>query len=133
MDASTAATAASTASSILADRSDAMVILIVVIGMFAFWMWKVHIPRMESQRKLHESDKEIHRTNAETLAKLGDMTSGIHQTSTHKLDHATRDDRNQGDRLDCLSKVSEAAKCDLRNEIAEAKGVLRAVKAGVTE
>ncbi len=93
-----------------------MVILIVVIGMFAFWMWKVHIPRMESQRKLHESDKEIHRTNAETLAKLGDMTSGIHQTSTHSLTTLRAMTEIKEIELDCLSKVSEAAKCDLRND-----------------
>lgn len=126
-------TAVSTATGILADRSDAMVILVLGIVAFVWWMWKVHIPRQESERKLREADKEIHAANANTLAELSKITTGIHQTTTHSHTTIRAMLEVKEIELDCIDSVAEKSGCDLRANLSEARGVLRAVRAGATE
>jgi cytoskeletal protein RodZ len=126
-------TAVSTATGILADRSDAMIILVGVIVLAALWLWKVHIPRQESERKLREADKEIHAANANTLSELSKITTGIHQTTTHSHTTIRAMLEVKEIELDCIDTVSEKAGCDIRAKISEARGVLRAVRAGATE
>ena len=117
---------------LLADRSDAMVILVGVMVLFGFWMWKIHLPRQESDRKLKEADKLIHETNALTLAELGKVTAGVHITTidSNKTLRAMVEVKHI--ELDALAIVSRAANCDLREQLAEARGVLRAVAHGAT-
>jgi hypothetical protein len=129
----TVSTAVNTTTSFLADRSDAMVILVIVIGFFGWWMWKVHIPRQESERKLREADKEIHQANANTLAELSKITTGIHQNTLHSTTTLRAMVEVKEIEIDCLDKVSNKAGCDIRDKLAEARGVLRAVRAGATE
>jgi cytoskeletal protein RodZ len=126
-------TAVSTATGILADRSDAMVILILAIALAGLWLWKVHIPSRESERKLREADKEIHSANAKTLAELSTVTAGIHNVTTHSHSTVRALVEVKEIELDCLDAVSEKAGCDLRSKLSEARGVIRAVRAGVTE
>lgn len=118
--------------SLLADRSDAMVILVGVMVLFGFWMWKIHLPRQESDRKLKEADKIIHETNSKTLAELGRVSAGVHVTAidSNKTLRAMVEVKHI--ELDCLAVVSRAANCDLKEQLAEARGVLRAVAHGVT-
>lgn len=125
-------TAAGTASSILADRSDAMVILVAVLGILVLWIWKVLIPQKASDQKLREADKEIHQTNAATLAKLSEVTTGIHATTQHSNTTLNAMLIVKKIELDCLTKVSLHTGCDLRESLSEARGVLMAVEAGVT-
>ncbi|MFO0940070.1 MAG: hypothetical protein U0930_04820 [Pirellulales bacterium] len=132
MDTATATTAIQSTNSLLSNRSDAMVILVGLIVLAAFWLWKIQLPRLESERKLREADKEIHRTNSETLAKLSTLTEGIHQTTNNSLTtiHAMVEVKEI--ELDCITEIADKTECDVREKIAEAKGVLRAVRAGVT-
>jgi hypothetical protein len=129
----TVSTAVNTTTSFLSDRSDAMVILVAVIVLFALWLWKVHIPRQESERKLREADKEIHSANAATLAELSKITTGIHQHTAHSTTTLRAMIEVKEIEIDCIDKVSNAAGCDIRDKLAEARGVLRAVRAGATE
>lgn len=126
-------TAINTGTSILADRSDAMVILVGVLALAALWIWKVHIPRVESERKLHEANKEIHQTNASTLGELSKVTSTIHSTTLSSNSTLRAIVEVKEIELDCLSSVGEKTNCDIRDKISEARGVLRAVRAGATQ
>lgn len=133
MDPGTVSTAVTTTTSFLADRSDAMVILVIFIAFGAWWMWKVQIPRLESERKLREADKEIHQANAATLAELSKITTGIHQSTSNSNTTLRAMLVVKKIEIDCIDKVSTAAGCDIRDKLAEARGVLRAVEAGATE
>jgi hypothetical protein len=133
MDPGTVSTAVTTTTSFLTDRSDAMVILVMVIAFGVLWMWKVHIPRQESERKLREADKEIHQANASTLAELSKITTGIHQSTAHSSTTLRAMLEVKEIEIDCIDKVSTAAGCDIRDKLAEARGVLRAVRVGATE
>lgn len=132
MDTATAATAINSTSSFLADRSDAMVILVGLILLGALWIWKVHIPRQESDRRMREADKEIHRTNSETLSQLSKVTENISKTTSSSCTtiHAMVEVKEI--ELNCISSIADKTQCDIKEQIAEARGVLRAVKAGVT-
>jgi hypothetical protein len=129
----TVSTAVNSTTSFLADRSDAMVILVIFIAFFGWWFLKVHIPRQESERKLREADKEIHSANAATLAELSKITTGIHQNTVHSTTTLRAMVEVKEIEIDCIDKVSNAAGCDIRDKLAEARGVLRAVRAGATE
>jgi len=126
-------TAVNTASNVLADRSDAMIILVAVIVLFALWLWKVHIPRQESERKMREADKEIHQSNASTLSELSKITTGIHQNTTHSSTTLRAIVEVKEIELDCLGILADKTGCDIREKLSEARGVLRAVRAGATE
>ena len=126
------ATAVSTGSSILADRSDAMVILVGVIALAALWIWKVHIPRVESERKLHEANKEIHQTNANTLGELSKVTASIHSTTLNSNTTIRAIVEVKELELDCIGVVAEKTGCDIRDKLSEARGVMRAVRVGAT-
>lgn len=119
-------------SNFLGNRSDAMVILVGVMALFGFWLWKIHLPRQDSDRKLREADKAIHETNAQTLAELGKVTSGVHVTTidSNKTLRAMVEVKHI--EIDCLGIVAKAANCDLKEQLAEARGVLRAVAHGAT-
>lgn len=121
------------ASSILSDRSDAMLILVGLICLFGFWLWKIHLPRQESEQKLREADKAIHQSNAATLEELSKVTTTVHQTTTHSNTTLRAMVEVKEIELDCIDKVASATQCDIRSELAEARGVLRAVRAGATE
>lgn len=123
---------ATTVSSILSGRSDAMVILIGTMLLGGFWLWKIHLPRQESDRKLREADKAIHETNSQTLAELGKVTAGVHSTTVDSNKTLRAMIEVKHIEIDCLSAVSEFTKCDIREQLAEARGVLRAVAHGVT-
>jgi hypothetical protein len=127
-----ATTAVGTASSILADRSDAMVILVGLIGLAAFWLWKIHLPQKQSEQKLREADKEIHQTNAATLAELSKVTTGIHQTTLHTNTTLRAIVEVEDIKLECIGMIADATKCDVRDQLAEARGVMRAVRVGAT-
>ena len=124
--------AASTASSILADRSDAMVILVGLIGLVAFWLWKIHLPQKQSEQKLRESDKIIHEINSQTLSELSKLTGGIHQTTQHSSSTIRAMVEVKEIEIECMGKIAELTKCDIRDKLSEARGVLRAVRAGAT-
>ena len=126
------ATAVSTGSSILEGRSDAMVILVGVIALAALWIWKIHIPRVESERKLHEANKEIHQTNANTLGELSKVTSTIHTTTLNSNTTLRAIVEVKELELDCIGVVAEKAGCDVRDKLSEARGVMRAVRVGAT-
>lgn len=126
------ATAVSTGSSLLADRSDAMVILVGVIALAALWIWKVHIPRVESERKLHEANKEIHQTNANTLGELSKVTASIHSTTLSSNTTIRAIVEVKELELDCIGVVAEKTGCDIRDKLSEARGVMRAVRVGAT-
>jgi hypothetical protein len=128
----TAVTAAGTVSNILTDRSDAMVILVAVLGILALWVWKVLIPQKASDQKLREADKEIHQANAATLAKLSEVTAGIHATTQHSNTTLRAIIEVEELKLDIVGKVAEAAGCDVRTELGKCHGVLIAVRAGAT-
>lgn len=125
--------AASTASSILSDRSDAMVILVGLIGLVAFWLWKIHLPQKQSEQRLRESDKEIHQANATTLSELSKVTTGIHQTTQHSSTTLRAMVEVKEIEFECIGKIAEFTKCDIRDKLAEARGVIRAVRAGATQ
>ncbi len=125
-------TAAGTASSILADRSDAMVILVGLIGLVAFWLWKIHLPQKQSEQKLREADKEIHQANASTLAELSKVTTGIHQTTLSSNSTLKAMIEVKEIELECISDVAAHTQCDVREKISLARGVIRAVRAGAT-
>lgn len=126
------ATAVSTGSTLLADRSDAMVILVGVIALAALWIWKVHIPRVESERKLHEAYREIHQTNADTLGDLSKVTSNIHTTTTNSNTTLRAIVEVKELELDCIGIIAEKSQCDVRDKLSEARGVMRAVRVGAT-
>jgi hypothetical protein len=125
-------TAVSTGTSLLADRSDAMVILVGVIALAALWIWKVHIPRVESERKLHEANKEIHQTNANTLGELSKVTASIHSTTLNSNTTIRAIVEVKELELDCIGVVAEKTGCDIRDKLSEARGVMRAVRVGAT-
>lgn len=131
VDAATS-TAVGTASSILADRSDAMVILVGLIGLAAFWLWKIHLPQKQSEQKLREADKEIHQTNATTLAELSKVTAGIHETTAHSSSTLRAIVEVKEIELECIGKMADFTKCDIREKISEARGVIRAIRSGAT-
>jgi cytoskeletal protein RodZ len=126
-------TAVSTGTTLLADRSDAMVILVGVIALAALWIWKVHIPRVESERKLHEANKEIHQTNANTLGELSKVTSSIHTTSTQSNTTLRAIVEIKEIELECIGVIAEKTQCDIKDKISEARGVMRAVRVGATD
>ncbi len=126
-------TAVSTGTTLLADRSDAMVILVGVIALAALWIWKVHIPRVESERKLHEANKEIHQTNANTLGELSKITSTIHTTTTQSNTTLRAIVEIKDIELECIDVIAEKTQCDIRDKISEARGVMRAVRVGATD
>lgn len=132
IDPVTTATAASTASSLLSDRSDAMVILVGVLGIVALWIWKIQIPAKQSEQKLREADKEIHHQNAATLAELSKVTTGIHDKTVHTHKNLTAMMEVKDIELDCLSKLADYTKCNIQSELSEAKGVIRSIRAGAT-
>ena len=124
--------AAGTASSILADRSDAMVILVGMIGLVALWVWKILIPQKASDQKLREADKEIHLANAATLQKLGEVTTGIHQVTIHSNTTLRAMVEVKDLEFDVMGKISQHTGCDVKEELAEMRGVMRAVRSGAT-
>ncbi len=124
--------AVGTASSILADRSDAMVILVGVLGLVALWVWKVILPQKASEQRLRDADKAIHQQNAATLSELGKVTTGIHQTTLHSNTTLRAIVEVKEIELECIGKIADVAKCDIRDKLAEARGVMRAVRAGAT-
>ena len=125
-------TAVSAASSLLDGRSDAMVILVAVLVIVAVWIWKVVLPQKASDQRPRDADKEIHRQNANTLAELSKVTTGIHDKTaqSHKTLSAMVEVKEI--ELCALGKISDFTKCDIREEISEAKGVLRAIRVGAT-
>lgn len=125
--------AASTASSILADRSDAMVILVGLIGLVAFWLWKIHLPQKQSDMKLREADKLIHETNSQTLSELSKVTTDIHKNVTHNFTTIRAMVEVKEIELECIGKIAELTKCNIGEMLAEARGVLRAVRSGATQ
>ncbi len=125
--------AVTSASSFLAERSDAMVILVAMIALAAFWLWKIHLPRIEHQKKIYESQQDILRTSARTLDELCKSTQGIDTTTRTNASTLHAILAIKEIELDCIAKVCEKTQCDLREPIAEARGVLRAVRAGATE
>jgi cytoskeletal protein RodZ len=131
IDAATSVTGAAT--SILSDRSDAMVILVGMIALAGFWLWKVHMPRQQFEQKLREADKAIHQSNANTLEELSKVTTTVHQTTTHSNTTLRAMVEVKEIELDCIGRVAEKAQCDISSQLAEARGVLRAVRAGATE
>jgi hypothetical protein len=126
-------TAVTSANNILADRSDAMVILVGVILLCALWIWKIHLPQKQSEQKLREADKEIHATNAQTLSELTKMTSKIDQTTSHSNNTVKAMAEVKGIELDCIDQIAQKVQCDITSKTAEARGVLRAVRIGATE
>jgi hypothetical protein len=126
------ATAVSTGSSLLADRSDAMVILVLVIIAVILWIWKVVIPQKQSDAKLRDADKEIHMQNANTLAELSKVTTGIHDKTnqSHKTISAMMEVKEI--ELGAIGKIADFTKCDIREELSEARGVIRAIRVGAT-
>lgn len=125
-------TAVGTASTILEDRSDAMVILVAVLGILALWIWKVLIPQKASEQKLREADKEIHAQNASTLSKLTDVAKSIHTTTMHSNSTLRAFTEIKHKELCMLDKVSTAAGCDIKSDLSECRGILSAVRAGAT-
>jgi hypothetical protein len=125
-------TAVNAGSSILANRSDAMVILVGLIALAALWIWKIHIPRVESERKLHEANKEIHQTNANTLGELSKVTSTIHATTINSNTTLRAIVEVKELELECIGVVAEKSGCDIRDKLSEARGVMRAVRVGAT-
>jgi hypothetical protein len=125
-------TAVNAGSSILANRSDAMVILVGLIALAALWIWKIHIPRVESERKLHEANKEIHQTNANTLGELSKVTSTIHTTTINSNTTLRAIVEVKELELECIGVVAEKSGCDIRDKLSEARGVMRAVRVGAT-
>ena len=126
------ATAASTVSSLLSDRSDAMVILVGLIIVAILWIWKVLIPQRESDQALREADKKIHQENAATLSKLSAVTASIHSNTAHSNTTIRAMLEVKEIELDCIGMISNHTQCDVRDKLAEAKGVLRAVRSGAT-
>ena len=126
-------TAINTGTSLLSNRSDAMVILVGVLALIGLWIWKVHIPRVESERKIHEANKEIHQTNANTLGELSKVTSSIHATATHSNTTLRAIVEIKEIELECIDVIAEKTQCNIREKISEARGVMRAVRAGATD
>ncbi len=126
-------TAINTGTSLLSNRSDAMVILVGFLALAALWIWKVHIPRVESERKLHEANKEIHQTNADTLGELCKVTTSIHATATHSNTTLRAIVEIKEIELECIDVIAEKTQCDIRDKISEARGVMRAVRVGATD
>lgn len=129
----TVTTATGAASSILADRSDAMVILVGLILLCALWIWKIHLPQKQSEQKLREADKEIHATNSRTLAELTKMTAKIDNTTNHSSNTIKAIAEVKSIELDCIDEIAGKVHCDVTAMTAEARGVLRAVRLGATE
>jgi len=109
-----------------------MVILVSVLGILALWIWKVSIPQKASDQKLREADKEIHQTNAATLSKLTEITGNINTTTTNSNTTLRAIIEVKEIELELVGKVAIAAGCDVRTELAECRGVLRAVREGAT-
>jgi len=128
-----AGTAANTATSILADRSDAMVILVGLILLCALWIWKIHLPQKQSEQKLREADKAIHQTNAQTLSELSKMTAKIYHTTSHSSNTVKAIAEVKTIELDCIDMIANQVQCDITAKTAEARGVLRAVRVGATD
>ena len=124
---------AGTVGSLLSGRSDAMVILVLSLMVFGFWLWKIHLPRQESERVLRMADKVIHETNALTLAELGKVAAGVHVTTTDSRQMQRVMVEVKHIEFDMFAKVAKAANCDIGEELAEAKGVLRGAVCQHTE
>lgn len=128
----TAATAVSAASSILEGRSESLVILVLFVAAGLLWVWKVTLPRMDSDRKLREADKEIQKTNSETLQKLTDVTSTIHRTTSKSSHTMSAFLEIKKIEVDCIENVATKVGCDLIKPLSEIRGVLKAIEAGST-
>ena len=125
-------TAVTTGTSLLADRSDAMVILVIVLAGVILWIWKVVIPQKQSEARLRDADKEIHMQNANTLSELSKVTTGIHDKTDRSFKTISAMMEVKEIELGAIGKIADFTKCDLKEELSEARGVIRAIRIGTT-
>ena len=106
-------TAVTTGTNFLSNRSDAMVILVLVLVGVILFIWKILIPQKQSEARLRDADKEIHRMNANTLTELSKVTTGIHEktTQSHKTISAMMEVKEI--ELTAIGKIAEVTNCDL--------------------
>jgi hypothetical protein len=132
VDPATAAAAASTASSILSTRSDAMVILVLGLVVLGLWVWKVLIPRQAAEQKLRDDMTKILATNSDTLAELSKVSGSIHENATHSNTTLNAMVAIKHMEVDCIEHIANHAGCDLTRPLSEIRGVLKAVEHGAT-
>lgn len=125
-------TAVNATTSILEGRSESLIILVLVILVFGFWLWKIHLPRVESEKRLREADKEIQKTNTQTLAEISKVTASIHGTTHHSSNTLSAMLTVKKIEVDCIEAVSQNSGIDLTKQLSEIRGVLKAVESGAT-
>lgn len=125
------------ATSLLQERGDAMLILTSVFALAGLWIWKVVIPERASRREqdvLRESARvvteklhsETLAKQAETIAALGQVTAMIHDTTTHTHNNTTVLIRLSELQVECTEKISQHCGCDsVRESLSEMRGIIK--------
>lgn len=132
VDPAAAATAVTSVTGILSSRSDAMVILVLVLGGLGIWIWKVVIPQKESEKKNREEMTKILAVNSDTLAELSKITGSIHTNTTHSNTTLNAMIAIKHMEVDCIEYIAEKSGYDLTKPLSEIRGVLKAVEHGAT-
>ena len=132
VDPATAATAVTTATGILSTRSDAMIILVIVLAGVGLWIWKVLIPRQASEQKLREDMTKILATNSDTLAELSKVSSSIHTNTSQSNTTLNAMVAIKYMEVDCIEVIAKNSGLDLTKPLSEIRGVLKAVEHGAT-
>lgn len=125
------------ATSLLQDRGDAMLILTSIFALAGLWIWKVVIPERAARREqdvLREAARiETEKLHSETLAKqaetiaaLGQVTAMIHDTTTHTHNNTAVLIRLSELQVDCIEKISQHCGCDaVRESLSEMRGIIK--------
>ena len=125
------------ATALLQNRGDAMLILTSIFALAGLWIWKVVIPERASRREqdvLREAARiETEKLHSETLAKqaetiaaLGQVTAMIHDTTTNTHNNTTVLIRLSELQVDCTEKISQHCGCDsVRESLSEMRGIIK--------
>lgn len=128
-----------TATEFLGTRGDAMVILVAFLVGLGFWIWKVVIPNQTSQRDNNAKLVDIQQQQVTTLNQqaqtLSKLTEVCERTDSRtEISGSTINAMKEIKKIEigCFKKISEACAVDIKEELAEMHGVIRAIENGVT-
>ena len=125
------------ATSLLQDRGDAMLILTSIFALAGLWIWKVVIPERASRREqdaLREAARvETEKLHSETLAKqaetiaaLGQVTAMIHDTTNNTHNNTAVLLRLSELHIDCAEKITHHVGChSVRDSLSEMRGIVK--------
>jgi hypothetical protein len=131
-DPATAATAATAASSLLSGRSDSMLVLAGVLVLAGLWIWYIAIPKSKVDQESRKMQDETSRMHAETLDKLTQITSTIHNTTSKSGTTLNAIMMLKKIEVECFDIIANETKCNIGRQLSEMRGVVMAVENGAT-